>query len=249
MRYLVRSTLSNGYKVYVLVEGVSNQNDAKMSAITNSALLPEQYHIKKTDNCSIEKWNTNQNNQMQGNAKYSYYVVKNRQLITSGNVNAAGAKTALNNLIPNMVNTKVYLIYLVDSRREAEVNSRKRSATAEAQAMMTDTERRRRSLGRAIEKSKAAGNSRLIQEVGLLCSCVEDYCTGKYRTIPVGTIIGILACILYFVSPIDLIPDFLHAVVPGVAAIDDIAVVGFAIKAAHDDLLQYEEWRKNNNVE
>ena len=78
---------------------------------------------------------------MQGNAKYSYYVVKNRQLMTSGNVNAAGAKTALNNLIPNMVNTKVYLIYLVDSRREAEVNSRKRSATAEAQSLLNDNEK------------------------------------------------------------------------------------------------------------
>lgn len=249
MRYLAECTSSQGYKIYVLVEGVSNINDAKMSAITNSALLPDQYHLKKTDTCNISKWNTNQGNQTQGNAKYSYYVIKNRQLLTSGNVNGIGPKTALNSLISNMANTKIYLIYLIDSRKEMAVNSRKRSATSEAQVVMADTEKRRRSLGRAIEKSRAAGNSKLIKEVGLLCSCVEDYCTGKYKEIPVGTIIGIFACLLYFVSPIDLIPDFINAVLPGLGAIDDIAVIGFAIKAAHDDLLQYEEWRKNNNID
>ena len=41
MRYLVNVTLGNGYKVYVLAEGISNINDAKMAAITNSSNLPE----------------------------------------------------------------------------------------------------------------------------------------------------------------------------------------------------------------
>ena len=71
-------------------------------------------------------------------------------------MNAAGVKTAFNTLMVNMSAYKVYLIYLVDSRREKEVDSRKRSSVAEAKVQLQDKEKRRRSLGRAIEKSKAA---------------------------------------------------------------------------------------------
>ena len=49
MRYIANIKLSNGYRMSVLVEGVSNINDAKMAVITNSVVLPEQYQIKKTD--------------------------------------------------------------------------------------------------------------------------------------------------------------------------------------------------------
>ena len=52
-----------------------------------------------------------------------------------------------------------------------------------------------------------------------------------------------MASLLYFVSPVDLIPD-----VPGIGQVDDVAVIGFALKIAHDDLLQYEEWRKKNKT-
>ena len=243
MRYLVNVGLSNGYKMAVLVDGLTNMNDAKTAAITNSVNLPEHYQIKKTDKITVEKWN-NQGNQMSGNAKYAYYIVKNRQLMNSGNLNAAGIKTAFNTITPSLENMKPYIVYLVDSRREVEVNNKKRSSMAEAKAVLPDKEKRRRSLGRAIEKSKAAKDSRLVMEVGLIASCIEDYCNGTYREIPVGTIIGLTAALLYFVSPVDLIPD----VVPGAGQLDDVAVISFALKIAHDDLLQYEEWRKENKI-
>ncbi len=243
MRYIANIKLSNGYRMSVLVEGVSNINDAKMAVITNSVVLPEQYQIKKTDDISIEKWVSKSENKTSGRAVYAYYFVKNRELINNGNMNAAGVKTAFNILMPNMANYKTYFIYLVDSRREKEVDSRKRSSVAEAKVQLQDKEKRRRSFGRAIEKSKAAKDSRLVMEVGLIASCIEDYCSGRYKEIPVGTIIGLMASLLYFVSPVDLIPD-----VPGIGQVDDVAVIGFALKIAHDDLLQYEEWRKKNKT-
>ena len=244
MRYIANIKLSNGYRMSVLVEGVSNINDAKMAVITNSVVLPEQYQIKKTDDISIEKWVSKSENKTSGRAVYAYYFVKNRELINNGNMNAAGVKTAFNILMPNMANYKTYFIYLVDSRREKEVDIRKRSSVAEAKVQLQDKEKRRRSLGRAIEKSKAAKDSRLVMEVGLIASCIEDYCNGRYKEIPVGTIIGLMAALIYFLSPIDFIPD----VVPGAGQIDDVAVIGFALKIAHDDLLQYEEWRKKNKT-
>lgn len=243
MRYIANIKLSNGYKMAVLVEGISNMNEAKIAVLNNCIVLPEQYQIKKTDNITIEKWVNKSENKSTGRALCAYYLVKNRELINNGNMNAAGVKTAFNTLIVNMSAYKVYLIYLVDSRREKEVDSRKRSSVAEAKVQLQDKEKRRRSFGRAIEKSKAAKDSRLVMEVGLIASCIEDYCSGRYKEIPVGTIIGLMASLLYFVSPVDLIPD-----VPGIGQVDDVAVIGFALKIAHDDLLQYEEWRKKNKT-
>ena len=96
MRYIANIKLSNGYRMSVFVEGVSNINDAKMAVITNSVVLPEQYQIKKTDDISIEKWVSKSENKTSGRAVYAYYFVKNRELINNGNMNAAGVKTAFN---------------------------------------------------------------------------------------------------------------------------------------------------------
>ena len=46
--------------------------------------------------------------------------------------------------------------------------------------------------------------------------------------------------VLYFLSPVDLIPDFL----PGIGQVDDITVLGFAVKATYEDLRKYDNWRK-----
>ena len=130
MRYIANIKLSNGYKMAVLVEGISNMNEAKIAVLNNCIVLPEQYQIKKTDNITIEKWVNKSENKSTGRALYAYYLVKNRELINNGNMNAAGVKTAFNTLMVNMSAYKVYLIYLVDSRREKEVDIRKRSSVA-----------------------------------------------------------------------------------------------------------------------
>ncbi|MBR5344857.1 MAG: DUF1232 domain-containing protein [Clostridia bacterium] len=70
-------------------------------------------------------------------------------------------------------------------------------------------------------------------------SLVRAYIKGTYREIPAGTIVAIVSALLYFVSPIDLIPDF----VPVVGYADDAAVVMACLKLVRNDLDEYIAYR------
>lgn len=61
-------------------------------------------------------------------------------------------------------------------------------------------------------------------KVKLLVYMIQDYYYGYYRDIPWGTLSAIVITLLYVLTPIDLIPDF----IPGVGYVDDVAVLMFA---------------------
>ena len=81
--------------------------------------------------------------------------------------------------------------------------------------------------------------------VPAMISLVRSYVKKEYTEIPLGSILGIISAIIYIVSPIDLIPDFLPA---GAGYIDDAAVLILCLKAgAEDDVKEYQNWREKNN--
>ena len=92
---------------------------------------------------------------------------------------------------------------------------------------------------------KVPGVGNLLGDIPLLVSLVKNYIEGKYREIPQNVIVAVVAAILYFISPVDLIPD----VIPGVGFVDDAAVVGFCIKMIHDDLERFKAWRDKAGIE
>ncbi len=83
----------------------------------------------------------------------------------------------------------------------------------------------------------------VIDEIKLLFSLVEDVFSKKYTDIPFGSVIAVLGALLYFLTPIDLLPDFL----PIIGFTDDIAVILFVIKQIKHDLDKYQDWLKKKN--
>ena len=79
----------------------------------------------------------------------------------------------------------------------------------------------------------------LLGDIPLLCMIVVDYVKGEYTEIPLASVIGIIAALIYFFSPVDLIPDC----IPGIGLLGDAAVIGIAIKAVDNDLQAYREWK------
>ena len=75
-----------------------------------------------------------------------------------------------------------------------------------------------------------------------LCEIFEllrDRITGAYTETPWTTIAALTGALIYVVSPIDLILDF----IPGIGFLDDAIVIGLAIKLAQPDLVKYRAWK------
>lgn len=65
---------------------------------------------------------------------------------------------------------------------------------------------------------------------------------GEYRRLPWKSIFFLSAGLLYFVTPADLIPDFIL----GTGFLDDAVIVAYVMKAIRDDLTRFEEWELAN---
>lgn len=77
--------------------------------------------------------------------------------------------------------------------------------------------------------------ARFVTDAKIMFSIVRDYANGSYRRIPFWTIAAIVAALLYVLSPVDLIPDF----IPVVGYVDDALVVAACLAMVEQDLRTY----------
>lgn len=85
----------------------------------------------------------------------------------------------------------------------------------------------------------------LRDDVKLLQSLCLAWWRGEYRAISPKALVTIVAGLLYFVSPIDAIPDWIL----GVGFLDDIAVLGWVLKTVGDELARFKAWRDSQSPE
>ena len=78
-----------------------------------------------------------------------------------------------------------------------------------------------------------------------LVQMVKSYVKKEYTSIPVSSIIAIISALLYWLAPIDVIPD----TIPGIGYIDDTSVIGFCLKLINNDLKKYKEWQEKNKIQ
>lgn len=90
-------------------------------------------------------------------------------------------------------------------------------------------------------------NSR-IRELGdqikRLGRLVRAYANGSYREISVANIGLVVAGILYFVTPLDLIPD----AIPGAGLIDDATVLAFVLARLEGELVRFTAWERADAI-
>jgi len=88
-------------------------------------------------------------------------------------------------------------------------------------------------------ENKATGQI-LLDKITTLCRMVKAYFTGEYRKIPWGSIAKIIAVLIYFISPIDVIPDFL----PFIGLADDLALILWLFSSLSVDFQNFEVWEQ-----
>lgn len=86
---------------------------------------------------------------------------------------------------------------------------------------------------------------KLREDVRLMQALCLAWWRGEYRAIAPKALVTIVAGLLYFVSPLDAIPDWLL----GVGMLDDIAVLAWVLKAVADELAAFSAWRSQQAPE
>jgi len=90
---------------------------------------------------------------------------------------------------------------------------------------------------------KATMNKTSIQSVWhqleLLIEAVKAWRSGEYKQISTKSILIIIAGLLYFVTPIDMVPDFMI----GLGILDDITVIGFVVNQLSKELDEFKDWK------
>lgn len=116
----------------------------------------------------------------------------------------------------------------------------------EAEKILKNEDKMERFLQRLEKKMKViplAGDK--LANIPIMVSLVRSYVKKEYRDIPIGSLIAIVSALIYFVSPIDIVPDS----IPVLGYFDDAAVVAACWKLVDTDVVEYVKWRKDNNKE
>ncbi|MEA3422341.1 MAG: YkvA family protein [Bacillota bacterium] len=127
---------------------------------------------------------------------------------------------------------------------DEQMNEQIDKKSEEAEELLNDEDQLERFLERLEHKLKKVPMvGKKLSNVPVLVSLVRSYAHKEYRDIPIGSVIAIVGALIYFVSPIDLIPDS----IPVLGYVDDAAVFGFVWNMVEDDVEEYKSWQEKND--
>lgn len=95
----------------------------------------------------------------------------------------------------------------------------------------------------AAVRQKSVGESGRLgavrEDLQLLLGLCMAWWRGEYRTIGTQALLSVVAGLLYFLTPLDAVPDWLL----GVGLLDDLAVLAWVLRTWRGELDAYRAWR------
>lgn len=112
-----------------------------------------------------------------------------------------------------------------------------------AREYVNDRQKAAQLIREAIEKANRNQGAlkKLLVQLKALFRLTSAWVKGEYTQVSMRTILWVIAAIIYFVNPFDVITDFL----PGVGYVDDAAVIFFVINSIRRDLDKFLEWERS----
>ena len=110
----------------------------------------------------------------------------------------------------------------------------------DTQSYRNDDARSRHLAEDALTKAQKHKGSliRVWDDLSSLVRLLQAWASGRYRAVPWRSISLAIAALLYFISPIDGVPDF----IPFLGYVDDIFVVAWVMRAIRKDLERFQLW-------
>ncbi len=118
-------------------------------------------------------------------------------------------------------------------------------AKAKAEEIAKDNNRLKRLMGASGDKLKDLDlenikNSKLLDRLKVLLRMLKAYANGTYRDIQWKSLLIMIAGLVYFVMPIDLIPDF----IPITGFVDDFGVILWVFSAIQREIDNFGIWER-----
>ncbi len=255
MKYIVEISLKDSTKIQSIVNASNMQSALGKSKHfykllnANNIIRGSKFQVEDNSFSVIEKWNTQNQCRITTtgyNKPFTVIAVDNFGRNTTVNYDTPGYKTAYNIFIQQIsrqTGTSADINVFIYDKSQTPV---KKSCTAEAKKILQGKNIReaKETLSKAYQKfmqiqTNGGEESNFIQDIPVLCNMIYDYYKGNYTKIPVRVIVGVTAAVIYFVSPADMIPDF----IPVVGQLDDITVICWALKCCQADLMEYKQWK------
>ena len=90
-------------------------------------------------------------------------------------------------------------------------------------------------------KKKVSG---FFEKVRTLLRMLRAYVNGEYRQIPWKSLLMIIGSLIYFLMPLDLIPDF----IPVTGFADDISIIFLVFHSINEDIEAFLDFEKSQNT-
>lgn len=75
-------------------------------------------------------------------------------------------------------------------------------------------------------------------EIQSIVRLVSAWAKGRYRVVPIRTLVALIGALVYFLVPFDAVPDF----IAGLGLLDDMAVIAKVVQMFRTDLIAFREW-------
>ncbi len=121
-----------------------------------------------------------------------------------------------------------------------------RRALRRAAALATGNRRLARVLaaaGAALQ-GRGLGLGGVRRDAAALVRMARAAAAGRYRALPKRSLVAVVAALLYFLDPLDLVPDFL----PLIGFADDAAVLFWVASRVRSDLDAFLEWESGDGA-
>lgn len=117
---------------------------------------------------------------------------------------------------------------------------------SKAKKIINDDEKLKKLIEDVLKKLKEISSdkktsAKLNDSLRLFIRMINAYTSKEYTYVPWKTICLIVAGLIYFIYPVDLIPDF----IPVSGLIDDIALIAWIYESIQDDIDNFLEWEKS----
>ncbi len=122
-------------------------------------------------------------------------------------------------------------------------------AKAKAAEYLNDPNRLRGLARNAAAKATALGQdgpfTKIWEDLNVMVRLIGHLCSGTYTRFPVRSLVLLVAGLLYFVWPLDLVPD----AIPVLGWLDDVTLLAFIIRSIKFDLDVFQQWEKTASAD